>query len=66
MFNALNGGNAMIFGITAVTHEDDKANVMVLAADTGQEGGGTTLQLMYLNPEQFMGSKTNAGADEEN
>jgi hypothetical protein len=40
--------------------------VMVLAADTAQEGGGTTLQLMYLNPEQFMGSKTNAEADGEN
>ena len=65
VFNALNGGNAMIFGITAVTHEDDKPNVMVLAADTAQDGGGTTLQLMYLNPEQFMGAKTNAGADEQ-
>lgn len=62
VFNAQNGGAAVIFGITAVTREDDRANVLVLAADTGDEGGGTTLQLMYLNPEQFMGSKTSAGA----
>ena len=66
VFSSLNGGNAMIFGITAVTHEDNKPNVMVLAADTGQEGGGTTLQLMYLNPEQFAGSETNAGANQAN
>jgi hypothetical protein len=53
VFNALNGGSALIFGITGVTVEDDKANVMVLAADTGEEGGATTLQLMYLDSAQF-------------
>jgi hypothetical protein len=36
--NASNGGSVMIFGITTVMHEDNKPNVMVLAADTGQEG----------------------------
>lgn len=63
VFNASNGGSAMIFGITAVTHEDEKPNVMVLAADTGQGGGGTTLQLMYLDPEQFIAS--HAAADQK-
>ena len=62
VFNAMNGGNAMIFGITAITHEDDKANVMVLAVDSGEEGGGTTLQLMYLNPTQFTNSQVSSDA----
>jgi hypothetical protein len=53
VFNALNGGAAMIFGITAVTVEDRQTNVMVLAADPGQDEDATTLQLMYLDPTQF-------------
>ncbi len=65
VFNALHGGSAMIFGVTAVTHEDEKPNVMVLAADTGQEGARTTLQLMYLDPEQFLGSKAAGAAEGE-
>lgn len=65
VFNALNGGGAMIFGITAVTREDDKTNVMVLAADTGQKEGGTTLQLMYLDPVQFTPSQAPASSDGE-
>lgn len=53
VFNALNGGSAMIFGITAVTVEKSQTNVMVLAADTRKDGGATSLQLMYLDPSQF-------------
>lgn len=53
VFNAQNGGSAMIFGVTAVTREDDTANVMVMAANMGEEEGATTLQLMYLDPTQF-------------
>ncbi|MEZ5571559.1 MAG: hypothetical protein R3E64_05990 [Halioglobus sp.] len=53
VFNALNGGSAMIFGITAVTLENNQTNVMVLAADTRKEADATTLQLMYLDPTQF-------------
>jgi hypothetical protein len=53
VFTAQNGGSAMIFGVTAVTREDDTANVMVMAADMGEQEGATTLQLMYLDPAQF-------------
>lgn len=53
VFNALNGGSAMIFGITAVTVETAQTNVMVLAADSRKDGGATSLQLMYLDPTQF-------------
>jgi hypothetical protein len=53
VFNALNGGGAMIFGITAVTLESGQTNVMVLAADSRKDGGATSLQLMYLDPTQF-------------
>ena len=63
VFNALNGGSAMIFGITAVTVQDDQANVMVLAADPGEAGASTTLQLMYLDPAQFSGQRPPARAD---
>jgi len=53
VFNAMNGGSAMIFGITAVTVESRQTNVMVLAADSRKEDDVTTLQLMYLDPTQF-------------
>jgi hypothetical protein len=53
VFNALNGGGAMIFGLTAVTLEDGQRNVMVLAADPSVTAGATELQLMYLDPTQF-------------
>jgi|GEM_PF-290812 hypothetical protein len=54
VFNALNGGGAMIFGVTAVTEEKGQRNVMVLAADMREEGDATLLQLMYLDPAQFV------------
>lgn len=53
VFNALNCGSAMIFGITAVTVEKGQPNVMVLAADLRREDGATSLQLMFLDPTQF-------------
>ncbi|CAA0098411.1 Uncharacterised protein [Halioglobus japonicus] len=53
VFNALNDGSAMIFGITAVTVEDSKPNVMVLATDSSAQESATVLQLMYLDPTQF-------------
>ena len=43
----------MIFGITAVTLEDDQPNVMVLGADTADQGNEVMLRLMYLDPSQF-------------
>jgi hypothetical protein len=46
--------NGMIFGITAVTVEDEQPNVMVLGVDTGGSADASvTLRLMYLDPDQF-------------
>lgn len=55
VFNAQDSDSAMIFGVSAVTVEEDKPNVMVLSADTAGQGGATTLALMYLDPAQFAG-----------
>ncbi|MFT4615173.1 MAG: hypothetical protein ACI9NT_002325 [Bacteroidia bacterium] len=46
-------GQSMIFGVTAVTVEQDKPNVMVLSADPATRDGATELRLMYLDPGQF-------------
>ena len=62
VLNALNGGSAMIFGITAVTLENNQRNVMVLAVDSSEEGEATILQLMYLDPTQFAGGSAQADA----
>jgi hypothetical protein len=63
VFNALNDGSAMIFGITAVTVDDNQRNVMVLAVDSSEAGEATVLQLMYLDPSQFAGGAAPAKAD---
>lgn len=60
VFNAEEGDATMIFGITAVTVEEDKPNVMVLGAELGGQGGATMLRLMYLDPEQFAAQQTAA------
>ena len=52
VFSAHEGGQSMIFGITAVTIEQEKTNVLVLSADPGA-AGSTELRLMYLDPQQF-------------
>lgn len=62
VFSAQHGGNAVIFGITAVTLERGQRNVMVLAADTREAGAATVLQLMYLDPTQFAGGPATAQA----
>ena len=53
VFGGNGGSGSMIFGVTAVTVEQDELNVMVLAADPGGRGGATMLRLMYLDPQQF-------------
>ena len=63
VFNALNDGSAMIFGITAVTVEDAQRNVMVLAVDSSESGEETILQLMYHSPTRFAGGPATAQAD---
>jgi hypothetical protein len=52
--------SAMLFGITGVTVEGDRASVMVLGAESGVEAGTITLQLMYLDPAQFASGSTPA------
>ncbi len=53
VFNADESADTMIFGITAVTVEEDLPNVMVLGSELAGQGGATMLRLMYLDPEQF-------------
>ena len=43
----------MIFGITAVTVEDEQPNVLVLGTKADEEQGSVMLRLMYLDPAQF-------------
>jgi len=51
VFDAREGGTGMVFGVSAVTVEEQQANVMVLGAESGAEH--TLLRLMYLDPDQF-------------
>jgi hypothetical protein len=57
------GSSSMIFGVTAVTVEQDELNVMVLAADPGGQGGATMLRLMYLDPQQFAEQQATGASD---
>lgn len=43
----------VIFGITAVTVENEQPNVMVLGTGANNTEASVTLQLMYLDPAQF-------------
>lgn len=52
LFNAETHPDAMIFGITAVTVEDEQPNVMVLGTEP-DDRGTMLLKLMYLDPAQF-------------
>lgn len=63
VFSGNDGNSSMIFGVTAVTVEQDEDNVMVLAADPGGQGGATMLRLMYLDPQQFAGQQTAGAVD---
>jgi hypothetical protein len=53
VFNADGDTAAMIFGITALTVEEELPNVMVLGSELGSQAGATRLRLMYLDPQQF-------------
>ncbi len=54
MFNSEDDGGQTIFGVTAITVEDEQANVMVLGSRTDSADASVTLQLMYLDPAQFV------------
>ncbi len=53
VFSAENDPNAMIFGIAAVTQEENHSNVMMLSADSGSRPSTVLLRLMYLDDNQF-------------
>lgn len=48
--------DAMIFGVTAVTQEQNQANIMVLGANTGNDQASVLLRLMYIDDGQFLAS----------
>ena len=53
VFSADHDSDIMIFGVTAVTHENKEPNVMVLGAEMASERPSVLLKLMYIDPEQF-------------
>jgi len=53
VFTAQDGPEMLMFGVTAVTYEDEQANVMVLGSDSDTEQASVQLKLMYLDPVQF-------------
>jgi hypothetical protein len=63
VFSVQGNSNSVLFGITGATVEDNRANVMVLGCDVGDEVGAVTLRLMYLNPDQFTRQSAEDGAD---
>jgi hypothetical protein len=54
VFNAQDNPGTLMFGVTAVTLEDDIPNVMVMGAELAGRPGEAMLSLMYLDPSQFM------------
>jgi hypothetical protein len=53
VFHADHDEKVLIFGITAVTVEDEQPSVLVLGADTSAAQEGVLLQLLYLDHRQF-------------
>ena len=54
VFNSDQEADSMIFGVTAVTMENNIPSVMVLGANTAAQDGSVQLQLMYLDHQQFI------------
>jgi len=54
LFSAENDQNSMIFGITAVTQEENNTNIMVLGSDTSDGQASVMLRLMYIDNSQFL------------
>ncbi len=61
VFTAGEDPNNMIFGVNAVTIEQEQPNVLVLGADTGMRGNSVMLKLVYLDPAQFQGGVDGEG-----
>ncbi|MEH6518964.1 MAG: hypothetical protein V7742_19980 [Halioglobus sp.] len=53
VFNAEHDSNVMMFGVTAVTVENEQPSVMVLGADSSGTEANIVLRLMYIDPAQF-------------
>ncbi len=53
-FSAQNDQSSMIFGVTAITQEDNTANIMVLGADTANSQASVIFRLMYIDDSQFI------------
>ncbi len=53
VFTAEHKPELALFGVTAVTYEDEQPRVMVLGADTDSGRPVIQLRLMYLDPAQF-------------
>ena len=51
-----------MFGITAVTFDDNQPNVMVLGSDTSSPSAQVLLKLMYLDPGQFVAAEDEGAA----
>lgn len=62
VFNMQHRAQSVLFGVTGVTVEQEKPNVMVLGADTSGPAGNVLLRLMYLDHRQFVASGAGAGA----
>ena len=60
VFTAQDDTAAVIFGVTALSQEADKTNVMVLSANMAADQPSVLLKLMYLDHEQFI-AKEGAG-----
>ena len=57
-FTAEQDAAVMMFGVTAVTVEEEQPNVMVLGADVSGGQANVVLRLMYIDPEQFAVNET--------
>lgn len=61
VFNMQQRAQSVLFGVTGVTVEQEKPNVLVLGADTSGPPGNVLLRLMYLDHRQFVASGEGSG-----
>jgi hypothetical protein len=62
VFNMQHRDQSVLFGVTGVTVEQAKPNVLVLGADTSGPPGNVLLRLIYLDHRQFAASGAGGGA----
>ncbi|MBE9538730.1 MAG: hypothetical protein IMF06_06580 [Proteobacteria bacterium] len=53
MFSAENDQNSTIFGVTAITQDENIPNIMVLGSDSQEGQPAVMLRLMYIDNSQF-------------